>query len=98
MMKLFLWILLGVVVAGLAFWTITTEGPQNPFLVFLVVVVFAIPPIGAFWMLYMAIRYETHPLPMILMAFVPYAFLWYYFERVRAGKLMKANIGENGSA
>ena len=88
MMKL-LWILLGFAVAGLAFWTITSEGPENPFLVFAVVVVFAVAPIGAFWMLYMAIRYETHPLLMVLMAFVPYAFLWYYFERVRPGKLSR---------
>ena len=91
MMKLFMWILLGFVVAGLAFWTIATEGPQNPFLVFLVVVVFAVPPVGAFWMLYVAIRYEMHPLPMVFMAFVPYAFLWYYFERVRPGKLIREN-------
>ena len=89
MMKLFLWILLGFAVAGLAFWTITSEGPENPFLVFAVVVVFAVAPIGAFWMLYMAIRYETDPLLMVLMAFVPYAFLWYYFERVRPGKLSR---------
>src|SRR5260221_6095298 len=92
-MKLLLWILLGFVVAGLAFWTIVTEGPQNPFLVFLVVVVFAMPSIGAFWMLYMPIRYETQPLPLMFLAFVPYAFLWYYFERVRPGKL-KRQIGE----
>jgi len=67
-------------------------------LVFLVVVIFAMPSIGAFWMLYMATRYETQPLPMMFLAFVPYAFLWYYFERVRPGKLMRANCGENGSA
>jgi len=44
-------------------------------------------------MLYMAIRYETQPLPMMFLAFVPYAFLWYYFERVRAGTLMR-QIGD----
>jgi hypothetical protein len=92
-MKLLLWILLGFVVAGIAFWMLVTEGPQNPFLVFLVVVIFAAPSMGAFWMLYMAIRYETQPLPMMFLAFVPYAFLWYYFERVRAGKLAR-QIGD----
>jgi hypothetical protein len=90
-MKLLLWILLGFVVAGLAFWAIVTEGPQNPILVSLVVVVFTASPIGAFWMLYVAIRYETHPLSMVLIAFIPYAFLWYYFERVRTGKLTRGN-------
>lgn len=91
LMKLFLWIFLGFVVAGLAFWTIVAEGPDNPLLVFVVVAVFGLPPIGAFWMLYMAIRYEAQPLPMILLAFVPYSFLWYYFERVRPGKLTREN-------
>jgi hypothetical protein len=88
-MKLFLWILLGFAVTGLAFWAIVTEGPENPVLVSLAVVVFAASPIGAFWMLYVAIRYETHPLPMVPMAFIPFSFLWYYFERVRPGKLNK---------
>jgi hypothetical protein len=91
MMKLILWILLGFVVAGLAFWAIVTEGPENPVLVSFVVVVFAASPIGAFWMLYVAIRHETHPLPMVLMAFIPFSFLWYYFERVRPGKLTRGN-------
>ena len=86
-MKLFLWILLGFVIAGLAFWMITSPGiPRNPLLVFLVILVFTVPPLGAFWMLYVSIRYEKHPLPMMLMAFVPYALLWYYFERGRRGK------------
>ncbi len=49
-------------------------------------------------MLYMAIRYEKHPLPMVLLAFVPFAFFWYYFERVRPGKLVRAHWRENGSA
>jgi hypothetical protein len=87
-MKLFLWIVLGFAVAGVGFWMIVAEGPENPFFFFLVVV-FTAQPLGAFWMLYMAIRYEVHPLPMVLLAFVPYAFLWYYFERVRPGKLTR---------
>jgi len=87
-MKMFLWILLGFSIAGLAFWMVTIPGVvRNPLLMFLFVVVFAVPPFGAFWMLYMSLRYEKHPLKMVLLAFVPYAFLWYYFERVRPGKL-----------
>jgi hypothetical protein len=38
-------------------------------------------------MLYRAIRYEKRPLPYVFLAFVPYAFLGYYFERVRGKKL-----------
>jgi len=40
-------------------------------------------------MLYMAIRYGTQPPPMMFLAFVPYAFLGYYLERVRPGKLRR---------
>jgi hypothetical protein len=86
-MKLLLWVLLGLAVTGLAFWMVTTSGiPRNPFSVFLFVAVYAVAPVGAFWMLYVAIRNERHPLPIILLAFLPYSFLWYYFERVRPGK------------
>jgi len=88
-MKLFLWALLGMSVLGTAFWLITTSAGQNPLIVFLSVLVFAVPPLGTFWMLYVTIRYEKRPLPLMLVAFVPYAFLWYYFERVRPGKLTR---------
>jgi hypothetical protein len=44
---------------------------------------FGAPSLGGFWMVYMVIRYEKSPGPMIVLAFVPFAFLWYYFERVR---------------
>ncbi len=47
---------------------------------------FAVPPIGAFWMMYMAIRHENSPFPLILLACVPYASVWYYFDRVRTNK------------
>ena len=40
-------------------------------------------PFGSFWMLYQSIRFESKPLKYILLSFLPYAFLWYYFERVR---------------
>ncbi len=84
MTKIFLWMLLGLLVTGIAFWMLASPGvPKNPLLTFLIIVIFAVPPIGAFWMLYMSIRYEKNPLGMILLAFVPYAFLWYYFERFR---------------
>jgi hypothetical protein len=86
-MKLFLWIFFGLAVAGLAFWLVTSPGiTRNPLSILLLVVVFGVSPIGAFWMLYVAIRYEKHPWLMILLAFLPYAFLWYYFERVRTRK------------
>lgn len=40
--------------------------------------------------MYMSIRYEKKPLPMLALAlFVPFTFVWYYFERVRPGKLAR---------
>jgi hypothetical protein len=42
-----------------------------------------ISPFGSFWMLYQVIRFESRPLKYVLLSFVPCAFLWYYFERVR---------------
>ena len=36
------------------------------------------------WMLYQAIRHESKPLPYALLGFfVPFACVWYYFERFR---------------
>ena len=51
----------------------------------LVVVADAGGALGAFWMIYMAIRHEKHPISMVLLAaFVPYSFLWYYLDRAPA--------------
>jgi len=61
----------------------------SPFILFLFVALFGIPPFGAFWMMYMSIRYEKNPLPLIVLAFLPFTFLWYYFERVRPGKVRR---------
>jgi hypothetical protein len=54
------------------------------------VILFGIPPFGAFWMMYVSIRYEKRPVPLLLLALlIPFSFLWYYFERVRPGKLAR---------
>jgi len=45
-------------------------------------------PFGVLWMLYQTIRHEPKPLPYAALAFcVPFAWVWYYFERVRLRKL-----------
>jgi hypothetical protein len=41
----------------------------------------AIGQLGCYWMMYQAIRYEIRPLKFFLLAFLPLAFIWYYFER-----------------
>ncbi len=89
-MKLFLWVLLGLMTTGLAFlFVISPWTPRNPYVQDLLVVFFGAPSVGAFWMLYVAIRYEKRPLRFVCLAFIPFAFLWYYFERVRPGKLVQ---------
>jgi hypothetical protein len=88
--KLLLYIALGfaVLVAAVLLLTRGAAPEGHPAVMFALVTLFGIPPVGAFWMAYMSIRYEKHPFPMLLLAFlVPFAFLWYYFERVRSGKL-----------
>lgn len=86
-MKTILWILLGLVVTGIVFWMLVNQRiPQTLLAETLVFVFFAAPSVGAFWLLYMAVRFEKHPLPFILLAFIPYGFLGYYFERVRPNR------------
>jgi hypothetical protein len=43
----------------------------NPAVLFAFVVLFAIPPVGAFWMMYMSIRHEKNPLALLLLALLP---------------------------
>lgn len=33
------------------------------------------------WILYQAARYEIRPLRFVLVGFLPFSFIWYYFER-----------------
>lgn len=90
-MKLLFYILGGfVAMAAAALLIARGQAPEgHPVILFAFVILFAVPPLGAFWMMYMSIRYEKNPLPMIFLAFIPFSFLWYYFERVRLGKLKR---------
>jgi hypothetical protein len=45
--------------------------------------VFGVPGVAMWWMIYDAIRYERRPWPYVLLSFVPYWFVWHYFQRVR---------------
>ncbi len=49
-------------------------------------------------MLYIAVRHEKHPLKFILLAFIPYSFIWYYFECVRPGKHLTREKAAGDSA
>ena len=57
---------------------------SNPFMMLVFIGVFAVAPVGAFWMMYQAIRYEKSPFPLIGLAmFIPFSFVWYYIESYR---------------
>ncbi len=76
--------IIGVLVLMLAIWIVAGNFmPTTPLHWALVFLVFVIPPIGAWWLVYMSIRYEHHTFPIILLALLPYGFVWYYFERER---------------
>jgi hypothetical protein len=84
-MKKLLWIIPSIAMIIFAFWVVTTSVEISPTPVNLLWIglLFGIPPLGGFWMMYTAIRYEKRPLPFLLLAFLPFSFVGYYFERVR---------------
>lgn len=86
-MKLTAYVFGGLLVVGLVFCLIAWrhEPVNNPIAVLALVMLFGAIPAGAFWMMFMAIRHEKTPGIMILIAFLPFSFLWYYVERVRSG-------------
>jgi hypothetical protein len=57
--------------------------PQTTVAMGALIAFFVCAPIGAFWMLYDCSRREKPPFIYFLLAFIPYAFVWYYFDRVR---------------
>jgi hypothetical protein len=57
--------------------------PTNTLELAAVIIFFGGHPLGGFWMIYRAIRYERRPVRYVVLAFVPLSFLWYYVERVR---------------
>jgi len=80
-------LLVGCCVLGLLIsWGESGTISARSFLLVPLVAVCAGPPIGTFWMLYVSIRHEKDPVPYMLMAFVPFMFVWYYFERYKTGK------------
>jgi len=91
-MKLLLYIVGGFVTLALAVLVITrgqaAEG--HPLMLYALTILFAVPALGAFWMMYVSVRYEKKPFALLLLALlVPFSFIWYYFERIRPGKLSR---------
>ncbi len=86
-MKTFLWALIAIALNVFVFWVVVGPWyPTNRAEMILIATLFGLPALGGFWMLYSAVRHEKRPLPFVLLAFVPFSFLWYYFERTRFRK------------
>src|ERR1700722_13480951 len=91
MLRKLFWVFLVGGLTGLCVWIVIgpwfrgnhLRFPEDAGTISLLAVLFVTPNLGTIWMLYESIRHENHPLPFSLLAFVPYSFLWYYFERVR---------------
>jgi len=89
-MKTFLYILLVAGLCSLMAWVVFSRWfTRDPFLIFILIVLFVTPNLGTIWMLYVSVRFEKSPLPFALLAFVPYSFIWYYFQRVRPGRVAR---------
>ena len=90
--KLASWVAFCCLLVGLCLWVMAgPEAPRhNPWIIGFFVGYSTVAPIGAYWMLYQAIRYEEHPWPFIVLAFLPCSFFWYYFERVRNQERIRA--------
>jgi hypothetical protein len=55
---------------------------HNLFFLFFVMSLSLLSNFGAFWMIYQAIRYERRVGRYVLLAFVPFMFVWYALVRV----------------
>lgn len=62
--------------------------PASTFGVGCLFVFFIGSPIGAFWMLYdCAVREKPAARYYLIALFLPYSFVWYYFDRVRPRRI-----------
>lgn len=93
-MKAVLYTIGGFLIFVLAAFLITlVPGPLTGLALPVLWILFSIPALGAFWMMYMAARYERDSFSLILLAvFIPFTFLWYYFERVRPRKMRRIQV------
>jgi hypothetical protein len=88
-MKLAIWILLIAALGLLCGWiVIGSWSPHGQLDMLLVAILFTSPNIGAVWMMFIAIRHESKPIPFVALALIPFSFLWYYAERYRTGRYL----------
>ena len=88
--KRLVWICLGVLSFAFVLTMVFFYPFKHPFIeeigraAFVIMPILFVQPICGMWMLYQVIRNEAKPMPYILLvAFVPFSYIWYYMERVR---------------
>lgn len=65
---------------------------QIPFLMIPTILLTIVANVGSFWMIYQAIRFEKKVGRYVLLAFVPYTFIWYSLVRQPLHKPFPAKI------
>ena len=98
-MKTWQWVCLGILSFSLVMWImypyfaqVPPQGPSTT-VVALALALTSLHVLCALWLLVQAVRFESRPLPYLLLAlFVPFACVWYYTERVRQRKQAQAQI------
>lgn len=78
------WFLVLALATAFAAWVVLGPWfPQDRIVSVLVLAFFFVHPFGALWMIVRAARFEEKPWRYVALSFVPYSFVWYYFERYR---------------
>jgi len=78
----------------LSFWFLILGRPlaiANPVVLIFFVCLHMTSVLGAFWMLYQAVRYEKRVLRYALLAGIPFMFVWYSLVRVPLRKEFQSN-------
>jgi hypothetical protein len=82
-MKTPMWGLFFLLTTGTALLVSQGFWPLSPASIVALGIFYGLHPLGALWMIYQCVRYERKPFPLLLLALVPYSFVWYYFERFK---------------
>jgi hypothetical protein len=64
---------------------------QNSYVVGCLALLIVLQDIGAFWMVYQAVRYEERQVRYAILAFIPFIFIWYSLVRVPLRKQFQSN-------
>jgi hypothetical protein len=81
--QLFLYSIMTDVILYVATLIVLTLFAGNPLVAKLPAILAACAALGAVWAVYQSLRYENRPGLYLLMAIVPFSFVWYYFGRYK---------------